>query len=200
MKLIRKTILRSGPLCREKKNLEKQNKFINIAMILPLLHLTKDPLIFAVRALVSTTTPACSRPSPSSLFPKKQMCVCCVFIRVQLFANPLDCSPPGSSVQAPQYSPGKNTGVGCHALLQGIFETQGSNPSLLSPALADGFFTIAPPAAATAAKSHQSCPTLCNSIDSSPTGSSVPVILQARTLEWVAISFDHTSLVDLAIL
>ena len=43
-----------------KKNLEKQNKFINIAMILPLLHLTKDPLIFAVRALVSTTTPACS--------------------------------------------------------------------------------------------------------------------------------------------
>ena len=38
------------------------------------------------------------------------------------------------------------------------------------------------------AKSLQSCPTLCNPIDSSPLGSSVPGILQARTLEWVAIS------------
>ena len=44
-------------------------------------------------------------------------------------------------------------------------------------------------AAATAAKSLQSCPTLCNPIDGSPPGSSVPGILQARTLEWVAISF-----------
>ena len=38
-------------------------------------------------------------------------------------------------------------------------------------------------------KSLQSCPTLCNPIDSSPPGSAVPGILQARTLEWVAISF-----------
>ena len=45
------------------------------------------------------------------------------------------------------------------------------------------------PAAATAAKSLQSCPTLCDPIDGSPPGSSVPGILQARTLEWVAISF-----------
>ena len=44
-------------------------------------------------------------------------------------------------------------------------------------------------AAATAAKSLQSCPTLCDPIDGSPLGSSVPGILQARTLEWVAISF-----------
>ena len=43
--------------------------------------------------------------------------------------------------------------------------------------------------AAAAAKSLQSCPTLCNPIDGSPPGSSVPGILQARTLEWVAISF-----------
>jgi len=42
---------------------------------------------------------------------------------------------------------------------------------------------------AAAAKSLQSCPTLCDPIDGSPTGSSVPGILQARTLEWVAISF-----------
>ena len=43
--------------------------------------------------------------------------------------------------------------------------------------------------AAAAVKSLQSCPTLCDPIDSSPPGSSVPGILQARTLEWVAISF-----------
>ena len=41
----------------------------------------------------------------------------------------MDCSPPGSSLHGD--SPGKNTGVGCHALLQGIFPTQGSNPGLL---------------------------------------------------------------------
>ena len=45
------------------------------------------------------------------------------------------------------------------------------------------------PAAAAAAKSLQSCPTLCDPIDGSPPGSLVPGILQARTLEWVAISF-----------
>ena len=44
-------------------------------------------------------------------------------------------------------------------------------------------------AAAAAAKSLQSCPTLCDPIDGSPPGSPVPAILQARTLEWVAISF-----------
>ena len=45
--------------------------------------------------------------------------------------------------------------------------------------------------AAAAAKSLQSCPTLCDPIDSSPPGSAVPGILQARTLEWVAISFSN---------
>ena len=44
---------------------------------------------------------------------------------------------------------------------------------------------------AAAAKSLQSCPTLCNPIDSSPPGSPVPGILQARTLEWVAIPFSN---------
>ena len=47
------------------------------------------------------------------------------------------------------------------------------------------------PAAAAAAKSLQSCPTLYDPIDSSPPGSPVPGILQARTLEWVAISFSN---------
>ena len=44
-------------------------------------------------------------------------------------------------------------------------------------------------AAAAAAESLQSCPTLCDPIDSSPPGSPVPEILQARTLEWAAITF-----------
>ena len=48
-----------------------------------------------------------------------------------------------------------------------------------------------PAAAAAAAKSLQSCPTLCNPIDGSPPGSPNPGILQARTLEWVAISFSN---------
>ena len=45
--------------------------------------------------------------------------------------------------------------------------------------------------AAAAAKSLQSCPTLCNPIDGSPLGSPIPGILQAKTLEWVAISFSN---------
>ena len=84
-------------------------------------------------------------------------------------------------------SPGENTGVGCHALLQGIFLTQGSN--LVSSALGGELFTIS--AAAAAAKSLQSCPTLCDHINGLLPGSSVPGILQARTLEWVAISFSN---------
>ena len=46
-------------------------------------------------------------------------------------------------------------------------------------------------AAAAAAKSHQSCLTLCDPIDGLLPGSSVPGILQARTLEWVAMSFSN---------
>ena len=51
--------------------------------------------------------------------------------------------------------------------------------------------TITLYSAAAAAKSPQSCPTLCDPIDSNPPGSPVPGILQARTLEWVAISFSN---------
>ena len=53
----------------------------------------------------------------------------------------MDCSMPGSSVHGD--SPGKNTGVGCHFLLQGIFPTQGSNPGL--PALEADALTSEPP-------------------------------------------------------
>ena len=46
-------------------------------------------------------------------------------------------------------------------------------------------------ATAAAAKSLQPCPTLCDPIDRSPPGSPIPGILQARTLEWVSISFSN---------
>ena len=85
--------------------------------------------------------------------------------------------------------PRKNTGVGSHSLLQGIFQTQGLNPSLLHCRQilyhlrhqeSDSEVT-------------QSCPTLCDPMDCSPPGSSVHGILQARILEWVAISFSRGS-------
>ena len=58
------------------------------------------------------------------------VCVCyavlCLVTQLYLtLCNPMDCNPPGTSVHGD--SPGKNTGVGCHALLQGIFPTLGSN-------------------------------------------------------------------------
>ena len=66
----------------------------------------------------------------------------------------------------PWDSPGKNTGVGCHFLLQCMKVKSESEVT-------------------------QSCPTLSDPIDCSPPDSPVPGILQARTLEWVAISFSN---------
>ena len=54
--------------------------------------------------------------------------VCLVIQSCSTLWDPIDCSPPGSSVHGD--SSGKKTGVGCHALLKGIFPTQGSNPGL----------------------------------------------------------------------
>ena len=100
-------------------------------------------------------------------------------------------SPPGSSV---------------HEILQGrILEWAAMPSSRGSSRLRErtqvscsggGFFTIWVTMchyiyAAAAAKSLQSCPTLCDPIDGSPPGSPVPGILQARTLEWIAISFSN---------
>ena len=68
-----------------------------------------------------------------------------------------------------------------------IFSSPPSTTPLSFPLL----FPSPSSAAATAAKSLQSCPTLCDPIDGSPPGSPVPGILQARTLEWVAISFSN---------
>ena len=57
------------------------------------------------------------------------MCLCLVAQSCLTLCNPMDCSPLGSSVHGD--SPGKNSGAGCHALLQEIFTTQGSNPDCL---------------------------------------------------------------------
>ena len=116
-----------------------------------------------------------------------------ITIRVCLVAQPcstlcgaMDRSPPGSYVHG--NSPGKNTGVGSLSLLQEIFPTQESNPG--PPHCRQIFADCnAAAAAAAAAKLFQSCPPLCNPIDGSPPSSPIPGILQARTLEWVAISF-----------
>ena len=54
--------------------------------------------------------------------------LCLVAQSCPTLCNPKDCSPPGSTVQG--NSPGKNTGMGCHALLQGNFPSQGLNPGL----------------------------------------------------------------------
>ena len=71
------------------------------------------------------------------------MCVLCLVTQSCLtVCDPMDCNLPGFSAHGD--SPGKNTGVGCHALLQGIFPTQGPNPHLhwqAGSALAGGFFT-----------------------------------------------------------
>ena len=57
----------------------------------------------------------------------KIMCVCLITQLCPTVSDAMDYNPPGSSVHG--YSPGKHTGVGCHAFLQGIFSTQGSNPA-----------------------------------------------------------------------
>ena len=68
--------------------------------------------------------------------------------------------------------------------IRGETEKRGSEESLFS-------MDIWSLSAAAAAKSFQSCPTLCDPIDGCPPGFPVPGILQARTLEWVAISFSN---------
>ena len=72
---------------------------------------------------------------------QKDTClVCADVLSLQsclILCNPMD----PAKLLCPWDSPGKNTGVGCHALLHRIFLPQGSNPHLTSPALAGGFFT-----------------------------------------------------------
>ena len=101
--------------------------------------------------------------------------------------NPMDCSPPGPSVH------GWARMLECVALPSpGDLPNSGIEPRS-STLQADSLPSELPgkpaAAAAAAAKSLQSCPTLCDPRDGSPPGSSIPGILPARTLEWVAIAF-----------
>ena len=93
-----------------------------------------------------------------------------------ILCNPMDCSPPGTSVL--WASPGKNTGVGCHALLQGTCPTQGSNPCLLcllhwqvsSLPLAPPEKPIKTSQFSQFSSVTQSCPTLCDPMNRSTPG------------------------------
>ena len=103
----------------------------------------------------------------------------------------MDCSLPGSSVHGipkPEYW------SGLPFPSPGDLPDPGTEPR--SPALQADCLPSEPQGspkiyAAAAAKSPQLCPTLCDSIDGSPPGSPIPGILQARTLEWVSISFSN---------
>ena len=129
---------------------------------------------------------------------------------------PTLCDPHG--LYRPWNSPGQNTWVGSHSLLQGIFPTQGSNPGLthcrrilyqlshkgsprifLNQESNQGLALQADslPTELSEAESEsevaQSYPTLCNPMDCNLPGFSVHGIFQARVLEWVAISFSRGS-------
>ena len=93
----------------------------------------------------------------------------------------------------PGDSLGKNTGVACQFLLQGNLPRPTIEPaSLMASALACGLFTTST-TWRSEVKWSQSCPTLCDPVDCSLPDSSVHGILQAKILEWVAISFSRGS-------
>ena len=139
----------------------------------------------------------------------KNVCCCCyVASVVSNSVRPHRRQP--TRLPHPWDSPGKNTGVVCHFLLQCLKVKSErkvaqscltpSDPMDCSPqgSSIHGIFQArvlewgaTSHAAAAAAMSLQSCPTLCSPRDGSPPGSPVPGILQARTLEWVAISFSN---------
>ena len=110
--------------------------------------------------------------------------------------NPMNCSPPSSSVHGD--SPGK-TWVGWHALLQGIFPSQGLNLHLLCPLhWQAGSLPLAPPGKpkyihVKVKVKLLSRAGLCDPMDCSLSGSSVHGIFQASVLEWIAVSFSRGS-------
>ena len=76
--------------------------------------------------------------------PKGCLCVCEHTLPCLTLGNPVDCRLPGSFSHG--IFPGKNTGVGCHFLIQGNLPDPGTEPvSLASPTVADGFFTTSAP-------------------------------------------------------
>ena len=135
--------------------------------------------------------------SQGSAEKQKYVCVCLVTHSCLTLCDPLDCNPPGSSV---------------HEIFQArilvwvaiSFSRRSSQPRVepvppASHALQADSSPVEPSGKPLyyihiyiyVAKSLRSCPTLCDPIDGSPPGSPIPGILQARTLEWVAISFSN---------
>ena len=93
------------------------------------------------------------------------MCASSLLLLLSLFSHVRLCATPQTAAhQAPWDSPGRNTGVGCHFLLQCMRVKSESEVA-------------------------QSCPTLSDPMDCSPPGSSIHGIFQARILEWGAIAF-----------
>ena len=102
--------------------------------------------------------------------------------------------PVPTRLPCPWDFPGKNTGVGCHFLLQGIFLTRDqTRVSCIDRRVVYHECHLGTPIFSMRVKSEsevtQSCPTLCDPMDCSLPGSSLHEILKARVLEWVAISF-----------
>ena len=90
------------------------------------------------------------------------------------------------------FKPKKYSEIKSQTLTSRLDRANLGHPTVVFP-LQCGQSPLPSPTAAAAAKSLQSCPTLYDPIDGSPPGSPVPGILQARTLEWVAISFSNAS-------
>ena len=78
---------------------------------------------------VQLTLERIKSPAPSTRPHPYPPMLCCKTLSLVRPCDPMGCSPPGSSVHG--ILPGKNTGAGCHFLLQGIFPTRESNPLLL---------------------------------------------------------------------
>ena len=102
------------------------------------------------------------------------LCCCLVAQSCPTLCDPMECSTPGFPV------------------LHRLTELAQTHVHWAGDAIQTSHpLSFPSPPAAAAAKSLQSCPTLCDPTDGSPPGSPVPGILQARTLEWVAISFSN---------
>ena len=97
--------------------------------------------------------------------------------------DPMDCSLPGSSVHGD--SPGKNTGVDCHFLLQGIFPTQGLNPHLLSLLYSpEGSLLLVPPGKPKRAL-------YCPKTNSHNTSSSLPIPPNTNCSCWKSVPVEY---------
>ena len=110
------------------KHPKELNSFLQCFLILFWINLPKGdqwPTMYCYHYLVLHSVVASTNQSHNSPWTKSESEVAQL---CPTLCNPMDCIPPGSSVSGD--SPGKNTGVGCHALLQRIFPTQGSNPGV----------------------------------------------------------------------